>query len=152
MHPLVSVVIPTYNRWPVLCEAIESVLRQGFKDFELIVVDDGSEDGTVGNLMKCFSNLRVLSQPRRGVAAARNLGVRCSSGRYVAFLDSDDLWRSKKLEAQAGFMMFALVALNNKASEGLIFYTAAYCLATIGVFAILIKMKDYLQTGGYIYD
>ncbi|MBI2987461.1 MAG: glycosyltransferase [Deltaproteobacteria bacterium] len=105
MQPLVSVVIPTYNRWPMLCEAIESVLRQSFKDFELIVVDDGSEDGTVGNLMKCFSNLRVPSQPRRGVAAARNLGVRCSSGRYLAFLDSDDLWRPKKLEAQAGFMM-----------------------------------------------
>lgn len=101
---LVSVIIPTYNRWPMLREAIESVLAQSYKEFELIVVDDESQDGTARNLMKYSSQPRLLSQPRRGVAAARNLGVRGSSGTYLAFLDSDDLWLPKKLEAQVAFM------------------------------------------------
>ena len=104
MMPLVSVIIPTYNRWPMLCDAIESVLGQSFKGFELIVVDDGSQDGTVEKLSRYGSSLRLLSQPRQGVAAARNLGVGCSGGRYLAFLDSDDLWQSRKLETQVAFM------------------------------------------------
>jgi len=104
MASLVSVVIPTYNRWPMLREAIGSVLDQSYKGFELIVVDDGSEDGTVQKLMRYSSVLRVVFQPRRGVAAARNLAVRHSSGRYLAFLDSDDLWQPKKLETQVAFM------------------------------------------------
>jgi GT2 family glycosyltransferase len=88
----------------MLCDAIESVLGQSFERFELIVVDDGSEDGTVEKLMSYSSALRVLSQPRLGVAAARNIGVRRSSGRYLAFLDSDDLWEPGKLETQVAFM------------------------------------------------
>ncbi len=104
MTPFVSVIIPTYNRWPMLCDAIESVLGQSYKDFELIVVDDGSKDGTVEKLMSYSSALRVLSQLGRGVAAARNIGVRWSSGRYLAFLDSDDLWEPGKLETQVAFM------------------------------------------------
>ena len=104
MASLVSVIVPTYNRWPMLCDAIESVLGQSYKDFELIVVDDGSQDATVEQLSRYGSSLRVLSPPRRGVAAARNLGVSCSCGRYLTFLDSDDLWRSRKLETQVAFM------------------------------------------------
>ncbi|MGH7773458.1 MAG: glycosyltransferase family 2 protein [Candidatus Binatia bacterium] len=104
MTPLVSVIIPTYNRWPMLCDAIESVLGQSYKDFELIVVDDGSEDGTVEKLVGYSSALRVICHPRRGVAAARNIGVRWSSGRYLAFLDSDDMWKPRKLETQVAFM------------------------------------------------
>jgi len=104
MQPLVSVVIPTHNRLPMLCGAIESVLGQSYKGFELIVVDDGSQDGTADHLRRYGPRLRFFSQQRRGVAAARNLGVRCSRGRYLAFLDSDDLWRPKKLEAQVAFM------------------------------------------------
>lgn len=104
MIPLVSVIIPTYNRWPILCEAIESVLKQGYQGFELIVVDDGSEDGTADKLRRYNPRLRLFSQPRRGVAAARNLGVRWANGKYLAFLDSDDLWMPKKLEVQVAFM------------------------------------------------
>lgn len=104
MKSLVSVIIPTYNRWPMLGEAVESVLGQSFKGFELIVVDDGSEDGTARHLKRYSTDLRLLSQPRRGVAAARNLGARFSRGRYLAFLDSDDLWQPKKLEIQLAFM------------------------------------------------
>ena len=101
---LTSVIIPTYNRRPMLCEAVESVLEQSDKDFELIVVDDGSEDGTAEKMGQYGSRLRLLSQSRRGVAAARNTGVRSSTGKYLAFLDSDDLWKEKKLEIQVAFM------------------------------------------------
>lgn len=105
MKPAVSVVIPTCNRWPMVREAIDSVLAQSFSAFELIVVDDGSEDGTSAGLRARYgSSVRVLSQTRSGVAAARNRGVRYSSGEYLAFLDSDDLWLAKKLAAQAAFM------------------------------------------------
>src|SRR2546426_6274803 len=104
MTPLVSVITPTYNRWPMVGEAIDSILAQSYKDFELIVVDDGSEDHTVEKLAKYGSRIRVLCRPRRGVAAARNLGVHESTGKYLAFLDSDDLWKPKKLEVQVAFM------------------------------------------------
>jgi glycosyltransferase involved in cell wall biosynthesis len=104
MMPLVSVIIPTHNRWPMVCEAVDSVLSQTYRAFELIVVDDGSEDGTVEKLAPYGPALRVFSQPRRGVASARNLGVRSSTGTYLAFLDSDDLWQARKLETQVKFM------------------------------------------------
>jgi len=102
--PLVSVVIPTYNRWPLIAEAIQSVLAQTFDAFELIVVDDGSTDGTARLLSPYDSRLKVLCQPRAGVAAARNAGVTMSRGKYIAFLDSDDLWSPAKLAVQASFM------------------------------------------------
>jgi glycosyltransferase involved in cell wall biosynthesis len=102
--PLVSVVIPTYNRWPMIAEAVESVLAQTFNAFELIVVDDGSTDNTTHLLRSCDSRLRIFSQPRAGVAAARNAGVARSRGKYIAFLDSDDLWSPAKLASQADFM------------------------------------------------
>jgi len=104
MNFLVSVIIPTYNRWPMVCEAIESVLCQSCRDFELVVVDDGSGDGTEEKLRRYGSRVRLLSQPTRGVAAARNVGAKHSTGKYLAFLDSDDLWKPKKLEIQAAFM------------------------------------------------
>jgi glycosyltransferase involved in cell wall biosynthesis len=105
MPPLVSVIIPTYNRKTMLQEAVASVLAQSFRDFELIVVDDGSTDGTAADLRsRCEARLRVLEQARRGVAAARNLGVRAARGEYIAFLDSDDTWLPRKLERQMDFM------------------------------------------------
>jgi glycosyltransferase involved in cell wall biosynthesis len=102
--PVVSVVIPTYNRWPMIGEAVESVLGQGYRLFEVIVVDDGSTDGTTQRLEKYGSRVRVISLQRGGVAAARNYGARIAGGRYVAFLDSDDLWLPQKLEIQTSFM------------------------------------------------
>ena len=104
MEPTVSVIIPTYNRWPRLGAAVQSVLAQSYDDFELIVVDDGSTDATSMELLKCGSQLRYFHQERLGVSAARNFGVRQSRGRLIAFLDSDDLWRVDKLKIQAGFM------------------------------------------------
>jgi glycosyltransferase involved in cell wall biosynthesis len=102
--PVVSVIIPTYNRWPMVAEAVESVLGQDYSFFEVIVVDDGSTDGTSERLKKYRSSVRVISQERSGVAAARNYGVRSARGRYLAFLDSDDLWLPQKLGVQALLM------------------------------------------------
>lgn len=102
--PLVSVIIPTYNRWPMIAEAVQSVLAQTFEAFELIVVDDGSIDNTARRLSSSDSRLKIFSQPHAGVAAARNAGVAISLGKYIAFLDSDDLWSPAKLEIQADFM------------------------------------------------
>jgi GT2 family glycosyltransferase len=89
----------------MLQEAIDSVLAQRYRPFESIVVDDGSDDGTTEEIERKYSHaVRVVSQPHRGVAAARNLGVRNSAGAYLAFLDSDDTWRPGKIEAQVAFM------------------------------------------------
>ncbi len=101
---LVSVIIPTFDRRSMVVDAVESVLKQSHSRYELIVVDDGSQDGTVKRLQRYGSRITVLSQPNRGVAAARNSGVRWSGGRYLAFLDSDDLWHPGKLETQIAFM------------------------------------------------
>ncbi len=88
----------------MVAEAIESVLAQSYRLFEVIVIDDGSNDGTVERLAQYGASIRLVSRLRSGVAAARNCGVALARGRYVAFLDSDDLWLPKKLEIQTAFM------------------------------------------------
>ena len=85
-------------------EAVDSVLVQDFADFELLIVDDGSTDATASKLVKLGSRVRICSTPRKGVSAARNTGVNGSAGRYIAFLDSDDLWLPGKLSRQIAFM------------------------------------------------
>ncbi len=89
--PSVSVVIATYNRANFLRQTVESVLSQSFRDFELIVVDDGSTDDTRRLIDSCGSTIRYYYQENRGPAAARNLGVRQARARWLAFQDSDDL-------------------------------------------------------------
>ena len=101
-HPLVSVIIPTYNRGWVLQEAVESVLAQDFDDFELIVVDDGSTDNT-RDILASYADIIVLGQPNQGISAARNNGVTHARGALIAFLDSDDLWLPQKLMVQVEF-------------------------------------------------
>jgi glycosyltransferase involved in cell wall biosynthesis len=93
-----SVIIPTYNRLAFLKEAVASVQQQSYQNFELIVVDDGSTDGTLGNSVK------YIYQPNAGPAAARNRGLREARGDFITFLDSDDLWRKDKLQTQIDFM------------------------------------------------
>jgi glycosyltransferase involved in cell wall biosynthesis len=103
--PKVSVIIPAYNRLPMLKEAIHSILRQDFEDFELIVVDDGSTDGTTEEIRKFGGRVRLLQHPEnRGVSAARNKGILHAKGKYVAFLDSDDQWVKGKLKIQVTFL------------------------------------------------
>jgi glycosyltransferase involved in cell wall biosynthesis len=103
--PRVSVIIPTYNRAALVKEAVSSVLAQTLPDFELLVVDDASTDGTREALAAFGGKIRVLSRPSRGgVAAARNTGIAAAQGEWLAFLDSDDLWLPQKLARQMAFM------------------------------------------------
>jgi glycosyltransferase involved in cell wall biosynthesis len=104
MSPEVSVVIPTYNRRAMVLEAIDSVLAQSATGFELIVIDDGSTDGTAEHLARLDGTIRIERIDHRGPAAARNRGVELARTPMIAFLDSDDLWSSTKLERQLAFM------------------------------------------------
>lgn len=101
--PLVSVIIPTYNRGWTLCEAIDSVLAQDYSRVEIIVVDDGSSDNTPEILDNYRDKIKVLRQENQGVSAARNVGIKASTGEFVALLDSDDVWQKKKLTEQIAF-------------------------------------------------
>ncbi|MFC1584579.1 glycosyltransferase family 2 protein [Fibrobacterota bacterium] len=103
--PDISVIIPVYNRKHTLKRAVDSVLLQDGVDWELVVVDDGSDDGTATLLRQYAGDGRitVLEQPNRGVSSARNAGVRASRAGYLAFLDSDDEWLPGKLKAQMDF-------------------------------------------------
>lgn len=99
--PKVSVVIPTYNRREAVLRAVASVAAQTYEDFEIIVVDDGSADGTDHALQSLGEpRLRVIRQENAGVALARNAGIDAASGAYIAFLDSDDTWFPNKLATQ----------------------------------------------------
>ena len=99
----VSVVIPTYNRAEFVREAIASVLRQDYPDVELVVVDDGSSDGTAAVVREFGTAVRYLWQENRGVSAARNRGAAACAGDLIAFLDSDDLWMPGKVAAQVAY-------------------------------------------------
>lgn len=97
--PLVTVILPTYNRVYCIATAVQSVVDQSFTDWELLVIDNNSEDGTVG-LVSSFGDPRIscLTFSNNGiVAASRNFGIRMAKGKYIAFLDSDDSWTSEKL-------------------------------------------------------
>ncbi|HEY8037340.1 MAG TPA: glycosyltransferase [Methylobacter sp.] len=98
--PLVSVVIPTYNRSAFVVKAVDSVLSQSFTDYEIIVVDDGSTDTTKKSLKKYGNKIRYIYQDNSGVSAARNTGITIARGEWVAFLDSDDEWRTDYLFKQ----------------------------------------------------
>ncbi len=102
-NPLISVIIPTYNRGWIIKEAIDSVLAQEYINYELIVVDDGSTDDTHDILNSYQKNFLVLRQNNKGVSAARNRGFAAASGRFIAFLDSDDIWLPQKLSQQVDF-------------------------------------------------
>jgi glycosyltransferase involved in cell wall biosynthesis len=98
--PTVSAVIPVYNNEAYIAAAVKSVLSQTRLPTEIIVVDDGSTDGTAAALKFCRNSIRYVYQENRGEPAARNRGLRESRCEYVAFLDGDDLWRANKLELQ----------------------------------------------------
>src|ERR1700751_565412 len=96
MTPSFSIIIPTFNRAGLLQQALESVAQQTFRDFETLVVDDGSTDVTPQ--VAASFGARLLRQENRGPGAARNLGIQHARGNYIAFLDSDDQWLPWTLE------------------------------------------------------
>jgi glycosyltransferase involved in cell wall biosynthesis len=99
-QPLISVIIPCYNQAKYLGEAIESVLRQSYNNFEIIVVDDGSTDDTQ-EVARSYEKVECVVQANRGLAEARNAGMRASKGEYLVFLDADDRLMARAIEAGA---------------------------------------------------
>jgi len=106
--PEISVIIPVFNAAATVAETIESVLRQTFEDYEIIVVDDGSTDRTSQVLGRYQDRIQMVRRPNGGISTARNSGVGVSRGEYLAFLDGDDLWvpdflsRKKRLRDRTG--------------------------------------------------
>lgn len=99
--PRISVVIPVYNGEKPIRETIDSILNQTFSDFELIMINDGSQDSTLDILTNVQDpRLKVFSYPNVGLSASRNRGISHACGEFIAFLDADDLWTPDKLEAQ----------------------------------------------------
>jgi glycosyltransferase involved in cell wall biosynthesis len=121
MGPLVSIIVPAYNAEAFLRATLESVFGQTYTALDVIVVDDGSTDGT-RDIVTAFQalqpGLRLISKPNGGVASARNAGLRAARGDYVAFLDADDLWHPEKIATQ-------MAALRPGGGEG---YVAAFSL------------------------
>src|SRR6266571_2191250 len=99
-NPLVSVIIPTYNRAGIISQTIDNIFQQTYRNFELIIVDDGSTDDTQSKLRQYGDRIRVVKQSNAGPAVARNHGARLARGEIIAFQDSDDLWKPTKLERQ----------------------------------------------------
>jgi glycosyltransferase involved in cell wall biosynthesis len=167
IKPQVSVIIPTYNRGWIIKEAIDSVLAQDYTEFELIIVDDGSTDHTSDVLDSYGKDIKVISQKNKGVSAARNRGIAEASGKFIAFLDSDDLWLSQKLSVQIEFfnqMPDALICQTeevwirnglrvnpkkrHKKPSGMIFEPSlALCLVSPS--AVMIRRSLFEKVGGF---
>ncbi len=102
--PLVSVIIPTYNRAELICETIENIFQQTYPNIELIIVDDGSTDNTQSVLRSYGNKIRSVFQENRGPSAARNRGIAVAMGEIIAFQDSDDVWHPTKIERQVSLL------------------------------------------------
>ena len=100
----ISVVIPSYNRKDFLKRSIDSAINQTKKPLEIIVVDDGSTDGTETMIKSDYNFVKFIKQKNKGVSAARNIGIKVSIGEWICFLDSDDEWKKDKLEKQINAM------------------------------------------------
>jgi len=139
--PLISVVIPVYNGDKTIRETIESVINQTFEDFELIVIDDGSQDSTL-EIVKSIpdSRLKVFSFPNAGLAASRNRGIKLACGDYISFIDADDLWIPDKLESQ-------LQALQDN-PQAAVAYSWTDCIDEFGDFS---RRGNHITIQGNVY-
>ena len=140
----VSVIIPTYNRKFFLKRSIESVLKQDYSEaLELIVVDDGSTDGTENLVRDYKSHIVFLRQENKGVSSARNLGIKNSSGDWLAFLDSDDSWHQEKIKDQ-------IHALNLVENKGIKFCHTNEIWVRNG--KRVNPMKKHTKSGGDLFE
>jgi len=138
---LVSVIIPAYNRAQYIQQTVESVLNQTYNPVELIVVDDGSSDGTLELLTEYGDRLRLLTHENRvnkGQSASINLGMRYASGKYLAILDSDDYWAPNKLEVLVSF-------LEENPDVGLV-YSNGYGVSATGEVLYEFLPRDHRET------
>ncbi|MAI87260.1 MAG: glycosyl transferase [Candidatus Marinimicrobia bacterium] len=137
----ISVIIPTYNRKKTLARAIQSVINQSLSPFEILIIDDGSNDGTEEWVKENFQNIKYIYQNNRGVSSARNIGIENANGDWVAFLDSDDEWLPNKLHEQ-------LKAIESN-PEVKFFHTNEIWIRN-GV--RVNQMKKHKKYGGYIFE
>jgi glycosyltransferase involved in cell wall biosynthesis len=103
MDPLISVIVVTYNRAHFLKDALESIQKQTFKDYEVILVDDGSTDNTK-EIAEEYEGIRYIYQEHSGISKARNTALKAAKGKWIATLDSDDLWKKDKLRKQIDYV------------------------------------------------
>ncbi len=168
-HPLVSVIIPTYNRVDLLRAAVASVLRQSYAPWELIVVDDGSTDGTA-HALHSFPQVRVVRQKHTGMPGqARNTGARLARGDLLAFLDSDDLWLPHKLTVQVAAAAAAGHAISHTRERWLRngrrvsqrsqrhrrhgdLFADSLRKCVIGPSTVLLRREVFAQAGGFRED
>lgn len=137
----ISVVIPSYNRIHTLARAIDSVLGQDSPVDEIIVVDDGSKDGTASRITRLYPDIKLIQQPNRGVSAARNAGINQASHAWIALLDSDDSWLPGKLSQ--------IRLAHHWHPEYLLFHSDEVWIRN-GV--RVNAMKKHLKTGGWIFE
>ncbi|MFD0990560.1 glycosyltransferase family 2 protein [Mariniflexile jejuense] len=108
MKPLVSIITPMFNSEAYISETVNSIINQTYKNWELLLIDDGSTDNTIeiaNQILLKFPNIKLLKNSiNLGAAISRNKGIEASNGKYIAFLDADDIWKPKKLETQIAFM------------------------------------------------
>jgi glycosyltransferase involved in cell wall biosynthesis len=142
--PKVSVIIPTYNCAHYLGQAIESVIGQTFRDFEIIVLDDGSTDNTSEIADKYGKAIRYIRQTNGGLPAARNRAIEASTGEFVALLDSDDWWEPNKLEEQ--------VPLIEADPEVGISFTDLRVVYDDGTVLPSFLLSRPLASSGYVFD
>ena len=137
----ISVIIPTYNRKKTLARAIQSVINQSLSPFEVLIIDDGSNDGTEEWVKENFQNIKYIYQNNRGVSSARNIGIENANGDWVAFLDSDDEWLSNKLHEQ-------VIAIES--NPKIKFFHTNEIWIRNGV--RVNQMKKHKKYGGYIFE
>ncbi len=170
-YPLISVIIPTYNRASLLQKAIASVVAQTYKNWELIVVDDGSTDGTIDVVNAINdSRIRILQLLHSGnIASLRNSGTEAGSGKWIAFLDSDDEWVPDKLDIQLQLMekqnkrwCYGGHEFIDKDSKTIIEKKVKFipfsgwitplvltCEATVNIGSLVVERKLFEETGGF---
>ena len=138
----ISIIIPTLNRIKYLPRALDSALNQTYKASEIIVVDNGSSDGTLELLKEKYPLIRLLEEKKIGVSAARNKGIISSKSDWVAFLDSDDAWDKKKLEVQKNAL------LSNSTNYKLVHTEEVWFKNNVRTN----QMKKHQKFGGYIFE
>lgn len=137
----ISVVIPSYNRKEFLKRSIDSAINQTKKPLEIIVVDDGSTDGTEAMIKSDYDFVKFIKQKNKGVSAARNIGIKVSIGEWICFLDSDDEWKKDKLEKQINAM---------KSNPGYKFFHSNEIWIKNGI--RINQKKKHKKYGGDIFD
>ena len=140
--PSISIIIPNFNHAKYISRAIDSVINQTYKAAEIIVVDNGSCDGTLKFLREQYPKITILTENKIGVSSARNKGIKNSINQWIALLDSDDAWHPRKLEIQTSMLDSALKEYNLIHTDEVWFRNNKH----------INQMKKHKKQGGYIFE